>query len=106
MNAERQFKLWQDGFDDGYLSFEDFEQIFALGRKSGIDSVNSLPHRAMFDAGVEQGIEEGRIIGFAEGRKSGLEDAAETAMQKDCPHDLGCGQSVAAAFRQRIEETE
>ena len=43
---------------------------------------------------------------FALGRKSGLEEAAEIAMQKDCPHDLGCGQSVAAAIRQRIEETE
>ena len=104
MNAENEFEKWwaeyapEFGFPctgDGLKQWclDGFVAAYALGKQSGIDSVNSLPHRAMFDAGV------------AFGRKSGLEDAAEIAMQKDCPHDLGCGQSVAAAIRQRIEET-
>ena len=42
MNAERRFKLWQACFDDGYLSFEDFEQIFALGQKAAFNECEDV----------------------------------------------------------------
>lgn len=72
MYAEKEFEEWWDVYckTHTYKSERDrcvAHNAFLAGRQAAIDSVNSLPHRAMFDAGVEQGIKEGR--------KQGLEEA-------------------------------
>lgn len=102
MYAEKEFEEWWDVYckTHTYKSERDrcvAHNAFLAGRQAAIDSVNSLPHRAMFDAGVEQGIKEGR--------KQGLEEAegiAEPIGRGSMCSNVG--PVVAAAIRQRIEE--
>ena len=109
MSAEQEFeKWWSTGpVKNIYglqLAKDAFFAAFALGRQSGIDSVNSLPHRVMFDAGVERGIKQGRVEGLEEALDAiknvpleqeldGYDDSARTTVE-----------NIVAVIRQRIKE--
>lgn len=102
MNAEQEFEKWWREHKNDIAPNKSvdvarmiWKAALAIGRKQGIDySANSLPYRAMFDEGFEQGITEGRkqatedqgdaltiaymqgrSDGRIEGRKAGLEEA-------------------------------
>ena len=86
------FEEWKATQKDKYLyvdydSIDDWlEAAYNAGRTDGIDSVHSLPHRAIFDSGVASWINEG------------LERAAVIADQHNLVCDGGEDDGTILAF--------